>query len=526
MPNKFSGRLTDTIGNPISDVKVTITGTGIPNGTSTTTNKNGTWSISIKNDIDNKDVTVIFSKKGLETKQIKNPNATAQINAYIDPILGGTLDLAEFYPSGKWKVTSLSSENQEIVKQELEDLYFFIKDNPASTIITITASESKVPNNDNEEGSNKDFKKPGSLAKARAEDLQKYVIEFLNKKYKEDPNAIPPEARPEITLGQIDQVGGPEWNPNDPTLKQEAQDEGVNNPALLNKFKQHQFAKLKVETNQKCSWSEVKEGSISGKFQTKNSALYTVIDFDPAVVPDIFIVESFDANGNKFLKQTDTFYQRNDKNSYGDLVTWGLLAFYSQDRKAEGNQFAWGNMTENEGLNLNKLQKGQISFEEGFNKIFNDMVSEFTEITNKDGKPKGSSGTIYYNFNALFQNKIQNDPDEINVIKEELDNQAKAKKYNPGSQDYNNLKKTILASKRGFGDPSKTTDVQKSKIKNDMKKYIFNNSDILTYYIVKKELYYSYNFKENNIPPNTDFRFKGIQGVFFGGSAYRYRMCY
>lgn len=552
MPNKFSGKLTDKKGNGLEGVNVTITGKGIPSGTKTTTNRNGDWTISINNSIDNKDVTVIFSKKGLETRKITNPKETEVINTYIDPLLGGTLDLQEFYPSGKWKITSLSQENQDIVNQELEDLYTFIKDNPASTEINVTASESRVPNSDREEGSNRNFSEPGSLAQARATELIKYVTDFLNKRRKEDQNPLPIEAMPKINPVNINQVGGPDWNPDDPTLEQEKQNEGVSNAALLNRFKTHQFARLEIKltTNPKCSWVTINDdNNKSGAFVSKNSNTYSTIDFDPAVVPDIFIVKALDANGNKILKQTDVFYQRDNKDAYGDLITWGLLAFYSQDKKAPANPFAW---KDNEDLNINLLQKGTISLEEGFDRILNVMREEFTTVKFLDKKTgdlklRSSSGTIYYNFNLMLIDAFSKVKTITDPLKQELNNAINAA-YAKKDADRNAEEKKLAAlknsngsillttayydtlkarvnSKYGIPDPSKITNEKKQQLKNDMKEHIFKN-DTLTYYVVKQVDYYSFKFKDNNIPEYTDFQFKGIQGVYFGGSSYRYRLCY
>ena len=215
MPNKFEGQVQDNFDRKLKDVKVTLTGTGIPSGTFTKTDENGKWAIILKQSIESKDVTVTFTKSGLESRQVTNPQPTEVLNGYIDPEKGGTLDLKGLYESGTYLVSSLSNESKEILNQELEDLFQFIKTHPGNAQITITSSESQVTNADNEKGDGIDrtneFRKiPGSLAKARAEALQKYVNTFLDKKYTENPN-LDRSGRPTIEFGEIDRQGKEPW---------------------------------------------------------------------------------------------------------------------------------------------------------------------------------------------------------------------------------------------------------------------------------------------------------------------------
>jgi hypothetical protein len=215
MPNKFEGQVLDTNGRKLEGVKVTLTGDDIPSGTFTTTDKDGKWLILLATSISPEKTTVSFSKSGLESKQVTNPQPTEVLNGYIDPEKGGTLDLKGLYESGTYLVDSLSTESKEIIKQELEDLFQFIKNNPGNVKITITSSESQVTNADNEPGDGVDrtneFRKiPGSLAKARAEALKKYVNDFLDKKYAENPN-LNSNGRPTIEFGEIDRQGNELW---------------------------------------------------------------------------------------------------------------------------------------------------------------------------------------------------------------------------------------------------------------------------------------------------------------------------
>jgi len=280
MPNQFNGQVFDTpAGNKLEGVKVTISGNGIPSGKFTTTDSEGKWLITIPVDLDPKDITVTFSKSGLETTSITNPQQTAELPSYIDPVKGGTLNLQGLYESGTYLVDSLSNESKEVIKQELEDMFQFIKNNPGNTKITITSSESQVTNSDNEEGDGvnrtDEFRRtPGSLAKARAEALKKYVNDFLDKKYIENPT-LNINNRPTIEFGDITKVGLEPWeryftpnptNPNDLVINERSDVIATNKQLLeqlnsssldpntkiertadLPKYKNDQYTRITVE---------------------------------------------------------------------------------------------------------------------------------------------------------------------------------------------------------------------------------------------------------------------------------------
>jgi hypothetical protein len=209
MPNQFKGQVVNSQGNKLEGVKITITGTEVPANTTTLTDTNGNWLITIKTDTDPKDITITFSKPGLETTSIKNPQQTATLPGYIDPEKGGILDLAGDYPSGKYKITSLPQEIQDIINKEIEDIYIFAKNNPNNIKLEIESSESQVPNTDSE-GTNKDFSKPGSLAEARAQDLEKYINDKITILYSSEINPTFP--KPVVILGNINRVGDIAWD--------------------------------------------------------------------------------------------------------------------------------------------------------------------------------------------------------------------------------------------------------------------------------------------------------------------------
>ena len=308
MPNRFEGQVQDNFDRKLKDVKVTLTGTGIPPGTFTKTDENGKWVIILKQSIESKDVTVSFTKSGMESKQVTNPQPTEVLNGFIDPEKGGTLDLKGLYESGTYLVSSLSNESKEVLNQELEDLFQFIKNHPGNTKITITSSESQVTNSDNETGdgvnrTNEFRRTPGSLAKARAEALQKYVNTFLDTKYTENPN-LDRSGRPTIEFGEIDRQGNEPWerfftpdpkNPNnliqtenpkviadnDKALKEYNAnpanvDNKISRTADLPKYKNDQYTRITVELRNKDCLSNnlVLDVMYIGKGHQCNSAIY------------------------------------------------------------------------------------------------------------------------------------------------------------------------------------------------------------------------------------------------------------
>jgi len=232
MSKQFKGHVLDDNGIGIGGVKVTITGTGVPADKFTTTDSTGSWLLTLQEEVNSIDITLTFSKPGFGTRTITNPQPTAELSGYIDPNRGGVLDLAGLYDSGKWKVTSLKTEVQDILNQEIKDIYKFVSDNPGNYILEIESSESKVPNADNEEGKKRDneFKTiPGSLAKARATALKEYVDKELSKLYAQD--SLAPDVIPVVSFGVIDNVGGDDWD-------------GIDADAT--KYKQFQYTRIKA----------------------------------------------------------------------------------------------------------------------------------------------------------------------------------------------------------------------------------------------------------------------------------------
>ncbi len=227
--NQFKGHVLDDNGIGVGGVVVTITGNNVPPNSSTTTDDNGNWLITLYNEVNSKDITILFSKPGFETRTITNPQQTAELSGYVDPDIGGTLDLAGLYDSGKWKISSLQQSTKDILDQEIKDIYEFTSNNPGNYILIVDSSESQVPNNDNEEGSNRNFKIPGSLAKARAESLKEYVDQELSKLHSQNNN---PDPTPTVSLGVIDRVGDVEWD-------------GVNSKD--NKYTKDQYTRIKAQ---------------------------------------------------------------------------------------------------------------------------------------------------------------------------------------------------------------------------------------------------------------------------------------
>jgi hypothetical protein len=314
MPNQFKGQVLDTpAGNKLEGVKVTITGTGVEKNTSTVTDVNGNWLITLKSDVDPKNITVTFSKPGLETTSVKNPQKTAELPGYIDPIKGGILDLAGDYPSGKYKVTSLSKESQDVINKEIEDAYNFAKNNPGNFTLKIESSESQVPNADNE-GTNKNFDKPGSLAESRALELETYINDKINTLYAGETN--PSFQKPTVILDNINRVGDAIWD-------------GIN--AQANKYTKDQYTRIKAELKKpRCEYIVETSPNIKGyKIYTKPPGT-TKITLDAADAPDRFGIE-FGTQGklNNYYSQT--------LNPEGSLITWQYMMYIGNEYgKAKG----------------------------------------------------------------------------------------------------------------------------------------------------------------------------------------------
>ena len=398
MPNQFKGQVLDTpAGNKLEGVKVTITGTGVEKNTSTVTDANGDWLITLKSDVDPKNITVTFSKPGLETTSVKNPQKTAELPGYIDPIKGGILDLAGDYPSGLYKVTSLSKESQEVIDKEIEDAYNFAKNNPGNFILKIESSESQVPNADNE-GTNKNFDTPGSLAEARALELEKYINDKINALYTEGANSS--FQKPTVVLDNINRVGDAVWD-------------GIN--AQANKYTKDQYTRIKAELKRpRCEYIPATSEDVRGSRTFTKLPGLTKITLDAADAPDRFEINfGGDGKPNNYYSQTI--------NPTGSLVTWQYMMYIGNEYgKARGmTPFAIDESTLKTALladystkviqdNIKKyagekIYKGPVPTD--VNKLINDLVSytggygyevrrEETVFSLKD-TPDNSEFTIY-----------------------------------------------------------------------------------------------------------------------------------
>jgi len=251
--NKFSGTLTysDKTPAPNAKVKLTVKGNSSINE-STTTDKDGNWIISLKEDVNPNDVTILFSKSGYKSKEVTNPEPTEFFEELIDPKKGGSLELQSLFESGKWKFSSLSGDDKAVLDHELDDLFQFIKLNPQNVQIKIRSSESQVPNADRE-NTGRDFSEPGSLAKARGESLKKYIEDEINKKIEADTNIQNKDNfRPEFVLNEEDitKVGRYPWERDNPEVQAEnellKQQEGVSKSSDLKKYKKDQYVAVDV----------------------------------------------------------------------------------------------------------------------------------------------------------------------------------------------------------------------------------------------------------------------------------------
>jgi len=226
---------------------------------STTTDIDGRWNIEITSQFQiltqnaNFPFTFTFSKTGLETKIIKNPRIESggvinftDLKTYIDPNIGGILNINKQYKSGFWKVTSLSQEFQTILDTQMDNLMQFIKNHPNNTRLTIESSESLPGNSDNEPTSPtfNDTLNRGVLATKRANDLKAYVLQKLNSLSPSYPGVTIPNITINTTI-----IGKEKWRDdivNNELMKTEKDEEDnpITNPAFLNRYKKDQWVKL------------------------------------------------------------------------------------------------------------------------------------------------------------------------------------------------------------------------------------------------------------------------------------------
>lgn len=310
---RFTGQIVDENGKNLEGVTVTLNGENISK--KTTTNKNGYYNIIIPNSIDSTKTSIIYTKEGRTLKSIKNPQPTSTYippgESQIDNIYGGRLSLNNSFDSGKYLISSLKTQDRDILDFELFSLKEFIKNNPGNYTISIKASESKVSNNDREEfledgspnpnwaGPEGEFRPEGQLG---AKILSQKRFNSL-KKYIED--AFKEEGIPAPTIKSEIIVSGPDYN--SATDKKED-------------FKQYQYTTLNASLLQvNCKTREVNRGQ---KFEG-DKTLYkppgaTKITLDAFNIPDRFGI-------NGVYKD----YYTQNVSAVGSQLSWEFIVYLS-----------------------------------------------------------------------------------------------------------------------------------------------------------------------------------------------------
>ena len=193
MPNQFTGKVLNQDGTPVMSAKVELyEGTKLQKISST--NKDGEYTITINTPITPANCKILIYKDDKEVRSITNPQPTGDItvaNLQINRILGGILDLQSQYKGGEYYFESLGfkGEQGDLVRDEfdanLTEVGYLIQAGLKKNIdidISITGSESKIPNTDNEEktedGKRNNPNKGGSL---REKELAKRRVQYLNK---------------------------------------------------------------------------------------------------------------------------------------------------------------------------------------------------------------------------------------------------------------------------------------------------------------------------------------------------------
>jgi hypothetical protein len=317
---RFSGQVFDENGKNLEGATVTLSGENI--NKKTTTNKNGYYTIIVPNNVDSTKTNLTYAKEGSTLKSIKNPQPTSTYTpseeSKIDNIYGGNLNLNNSFDSGKYLISSLKTQDRDILDFELFSLKEFIKNNPGNYNIFIKASESKVPNNDREEfledgslnenwaGPEGEFRPKGKLIpKALSEKRLNSLKKYIEDSFKEE--GIP---TPTITSEVI--ISGPNYNP-DNVPKEDLK-------KYQESFKQYQYTTLNASLLQvNCTTREVNRGK---KFEG-DKILYkppgaTKITLDAFQFPDRFGI-----NG-KYLD-----YYTQSPNTVGSVASWEFIVYLS-----------------------------------------------------------------------------------------------------------------------------------------------------------------------------------------------------
>jgi len=152
MANRFTGTLLGDDGKKLDGVNVVLKSGTVSQ--TTKTDKEGFFNITTPDNIDPKNTTITFSKNSYTLYKITNPQPTGAYipsTPKIDPIYGGILDLKNSFDLGKYLISSLKPQEQEILYWELFNINEFLKENPGNYSIVIVASESTITNYDREE---------------------------------------------------------------------------------------------------------------------------------------------------------------------------------------------------------------------------------------------------------------------------------------------------------------------------------------------------------------------------------------
>jgi len=324
MAGVYSGTLIGDDKKPLSGAKVVLkyNKPGVSNDLpTTTTDKNGQY--LLVDPIASNDVTLTFSKNSYSVYSIKNPQPSGKFDindSQISPQFGGTLELKGLFEAGKYFISSLSSETQNLINWELLNAGIFAKNNNVNYVVIIEAAESKVTNYDREEfqadgitenknwaGPTGTFKTPalptGSLATLRAENFSTYVKQLFTSLGVSDFRIYT-----NILTNQ-----GPEYvkgtdNPDDP------------------KYKSAQYVNITVAlSTTPCIPQTLRTtGNVGGRIRINTFTLYrppntSVIRIDPLPYPDRFQI----GNG-----EFDDYYIQSP-NALGDILAWEFIVYLS-----------------------------------------------------------------------------------------------------------------------------------------------------------------------------------------------------
>lgn len=244
------------------------------------------------------------------TQMIKDGNKTPEKTGtyqYSEKSEVVVVDLGKYFKSGRYKISD--TDKAQMIK-ELSKIKNFLDKNGSTVVVTIVASESRVPNRDAETG---DKLGPGQLSSKRYETAVSILKDILGDSVKIEKDL---------------KIGGPEYKGDD--VNQE-------------KYTKHQYVKIKA-TNKLDIWNfnlneegeeATKEsGYIGGDYHFDASEGEGIIRLRPGSIPDrcrVFVDGKEIADSGFFTSQQHQYKEF----KYVPLYVLSLTKMYNEDPNSD-----------------------------------------------------------------------------------------------------------------------------------------------------------------------------------------------